>query len=87
MEVKQYMDKNKVIAIKLQFDEIIHVIENTEVEYWYARDLMPLLGYERWENFEKVVKRAIESCKASEICCSDQKTGADRGTDFLYRAK
>ena len=47
MEVKQYMDKNKVIAIKLQFDEIIHVIENTEVEYWYARDLMPLLGYER----------------------------------------
>lgn len=28
---------------------------------------MPLLGYERWENFEKAVKRAIESCKASGI--------------------
>ena len=71
MEEKHYMDKNKVIAIKLQFDEIIHVIKDTEVEYWYARDLMPLLGYERWENFEKAVKRAIESCKASEIEVSD----------------
>lgn len=71
MEGKHYMDKNKVIAIKLQFDEIIHVIEDTEVEYWYARDLMPLLGYERWENFERAVKRAMESCKASEIETSD----------------
>lgn len=67
MEGRQYMEKNKIIAIKLQFDEIIHVIEDTEVEYWYARELMPLLGYERWENFEKAVKRAIESCKASGI--------------------
>lgn len=71
MEGKHYMDKNKVIAIKLQFDEIIHVIEDTEVEYWYARDLMPLLGYERWENFERAVKRAMESCKASEMETSD----------------
>lgn len=71
MEGKHYMDKNKVIAIKLQFDEIIHVIEDTEVEYWYARDLMSLLGYERWENFERAVKRAMESCKASEIETSD----------------
>lgn len=71
MEGKHYMDKNKVIAIKLQFDEIIHVIEDTEVEYWYARDLMPLLGYERWENFERAVKRAMESCKVSEIETSD----------------
>ena len=71
MEGRQYMEKNKIIAIKLQFDEIIHVIEDTEVEYWYARELMPLLGYERWENFEKAVKRAIESCKASGIKESD----------------
>ncbi len=65
------MDKNKVIAIKQQFDEIIHTIENTEVEYWYARELMPLLGYERWENFGKAINRAMESCETSGIELSD----------------
>lgn len=28
---------------------------------------MPLLGYERWENFDKAIGRAIESCKTSGI--------------------
>lgn len=27
-------------------------------EYWSARDLMPLLGYDRWENFAKAIARA-----------------------------
>ena len=44
------MDESRMVAIKSQFDVIIHTIENTSVEYWRARDLMPLLGYERWEN-------------------------------------
>ena len=32
---------------------------------------MPLLGYERWENFDKAIGRAIESCKTSGIEVSD----------------
>lgn len=32
---------------------------------------MFLLGYERWENFEKVIKRAIESCETSGIAVTD----------------
>jgi DNA-damage-inducible protein D len=35
------------------------------VEFWFARDLQPLLGYARWENFQTAIKRAVESCKAS----------------------
>ncbi|MCF3939957.1 phage antirepressor KilAC domain-containing protein [Gordonia tangerina] len=27
-------------------------------EYWSARDLMPLLGYDRWENFARAIARA-----------------------------
>lgn len=27
-------------------------------EFWSARDLMPLLGYDRWENFLAAIKRA-----------------------------
>ena len=37
------------------------------IKFWYARDLMALLGYDRWENFHKAIERAIDYCKASEI--------------------
>jgi DNA-damage-inducible protein D len=37
------------------------------VECWSARELQPLLGYTLWQNFEKVLAKAKESCgKAGE---------------------
>ena len=33
------------------------------VECWSARELQDLLGYSKWENFEKVIHRAKDSCK------------------------
>lgn len=35
------------------------------VEYWEARELMPLLGYTKWENFESVIDKARTACKES----------------------
>ena len=49
------MDKKRVGQIKEQFDLVIHSDETSNVEFWYARELMPLLGYERWENFNKAI--------------------------------
>jgi DNA-damage-inducible protein D len=34
-------------------------------EYWSARDLQPLLGYNHWRSFENAVKKAITSCQQS----------------------
>jgi len=34
-------------------------------EYWSARDLQPLLGYNHWRSFEKAVAKAITSCQQS----------------------
>ena len=61
------MDKKTIYAMKNAFDEIVKIIQEEAVEFWYARDLMALLGYDRWENFHKAIERAIDSCKASEI--------------------
>lgn len=36
-----------------------------------CRELMPFLGYGRWENFNKVICRAMESCKTSAISITD----------------
>jgi len=65
------MEKEKVGRIKERFDLVIHQDENANVEFWYARELMPLLGYERWENFYKAITRAAESCETSGIAVSD----------------
>mgnify|MGYP004643320141 CR=1 FL=1 len=59
------MEKKQIKIIKDSFDRSLQHYENTEVEYWYARDLMKLLGYERWENFEKAIERAKNGCKTA----------------------
>lgn len=44
------------------FDSIKHNDEYGN-EYWCARELMPLLEYSKWENFNQVIKRAMIACK------------------------
>ena len=34
-------------------------------EYWNARGLQPLLGYNQWRSFENAIKKAITSCEQS----------------------
>ena len=67
------MEKNKIITLKTSFDSIAQkvMVDDTEIEYWRARELMPLLGYGRWENFNNAILRAMESCKVSGIDVSD----------------
>ena len=65
------MDKRKIEQTRQQYDLIIHTIENADIEFWYARELMPLLGYGRWENFDKAICRAMESCETSGITVPD----------------
>jgi len=42
--------------------ESIKKVDKNGIEYWEARELMPLLGYDRWENFENVIKKAKIAC-------------------------
>ena len=46
------------------FESIKHIDENGN-EYWYARELMPLLDYRKWQNFHKVINIAKDACKLS----------------------
>ena len=68
------MDKNSIIRYKTSFDDIAQYIEGDngeQVEVWFARDLMPVLGYARWENFQSAIGRAIDSCKSQNISMDD----------------
>lgn len=45
------------------FDAIKHSDE--QGDYWLARELMPLLEYTAWQDFENAIRRAIEDCVKS----------------------
>ena len=52
------------------FEDIKHIDENG-VEFWYARELMPILQYSKWENFKKVIGKAMIACENSGISIKD----------------
>jgi len=59
------IDKNNLF-----FEDIKHIDENG-IEFWYARELMPVLQYAKWQNFKKIIDKAMIACKNSEISIED----------------
>jgi DNA-damage-inducible protein D len=67
--------------------EAIRQISPYGKEYWSARDLMPLLGYDKWQRFEQVVERAIISCQQTGNNPDDHFTGAGKMIETGKTAK
>lgn len=69
------------------FDRIRHTDDSGE--HWLARELQDLMGYDKWDNFLRVIERAIRSAENTNTY-SDQAfsrvreegTGAPRGRTF-----
>lgn len=49
--------------LRTTFEEAAH--KQGDVEYWLARELQELLGYTKWENFAKVIQKAVIACTNS----------------------
>ena len=56
------------MALIRTFQSIKHINENG-VEFWYAREFMPILQYSKWENLKKVINKKIQmiACENSGI--------------------
>ena len=52
------------------FESLKHINEYS-MEFWYARDLGAVLEYTKWANFLKVVEKAKEACRNSNINVED----------------
>ena len=59
------------------FEEIKHIDENG-MEFWYARELMFVLQYSNWQNFEKIIDKAKVSCENSGISVFEHFTDVDK---------
>lgn len=83
------MEKEKIMTLKTSFDSIANIIssEDYTIEYWRARDLMQLLGYNRWENFNNAIQRAMESCVTSGIEVTDHFRDVTKMIDLGKGAK
>jgi DNA-damage-inducible protein D len=56
------METTLISKLFASFEDIKHT-DPDGVEYWSARDLQALIGYTKWQAFEDLMNRAIESCK------------------------
>ena len=62
--------KNLQNANYKNFEDIKNIREDG-TEFWYARELFPVLQYAQWKNFIKVIDKAMTACKNSGYAVSD----------------
>jgi DNA-damage-inducible protein D len=61
-EIIQKLHKN--------FNDYVQKTED-DMEFWFARDLQFLLGYEQWKNFQKVLEKAKIACQNAGLEADD----------------
>ena len=62
------METQMIARLHRNFEEAAY--QQDEVEYWLARDLQVLLGYDEWRNFMKVIDKAKTACENSGQNCA-----------------
>jgi len=55
------MENNTIVSLNKDF-EGIKKTDPKGIEYWHGRELMPNLGYSKWEKAEEVIARAARAC-------------------------
>ncbi|MCG8585752.1 MAG: DNA damage-inducible protein D [Pirellulales bacterium] len=65
------MKSSLVAQLHSDFEALVQIEEDTGVEFWMARDLQPMLGYTKWDNFAKVVEKARTACMTSGYDADD----------------
>lgn len=63
------MEKEIINKLHKNFEDCAH--NKDGVEFWFARELQELLGYERWENFENAIKKAKTACENAKQSVND----------------
>lgn len=47
------MNRDEITRKTSELSTIAHTTEDSKVEYWYARELMTYMGYDRWEKLQQ----------------------------------
>ena len=72
---------NKLEINNSIFEGIKHIDEFGN-EYWFARELMPVLEYKLWQRFKDVISKAMDTCRGSDYNISNHFIGTDKMVDI-----
>ena len=67
--------------------EGIRQLDSEGNEYWFARELQPLLEYATWDKFKRVIEKAIEACGQSRNEADDHFSQAGKMVDIGSAAR
>ena len=77
---------NELMLNNSIFENVKHVDENGN-EYWFARELMVVLEYKRWDKFNNVINNATISCKNSNYAIDDHFSHLGKMVDIGSKTK
>jgi len=69
LQICNLMKQEVIEKLLGSFESAVHKLDG--VEFWYARELQNLLGYSKWEVFEKVILKAKHACAGANQEISD----------------
>ena len=67
--------------------ENIKRIDDDGYEFWYARELMNLLNYIKWQKFKEIINKAMIACESSNYVISDHFTQVGKMIEIAKGAK
>jgi DNA-damage-inducible protein D len=65
------MDYTQVKDMQSRFDNLVRRVPGNNIEFWYARDLQELLGYDSWIHFSIAMRRAISAYDLTDYGSTD----------------
>jgi DNA-damage-inducible protein D len=78
---------SNLIAKEYQGFEQLKRTDEVGNEYWFARELAPVLEYSKWENFKKVIDRAMLACRNSGFNVADHFPDVRKTVEMPSKAK
>lgn len=74
------MDLTIIAKYQKTFEQFAH--KENDTEYWLARELQELLGYANWQNFAKVIEKAVIACTNSGQETDDHFLGVNKQVEM-----
>jgi DNA-damage-inducible protein D len=71
-------EESRILPYESKGFEDLRRVNAHGADYWSARDLQRLLGYDQWRRFEDAIKRAMVSCERSGNVPGDHFAGAGK---------